>query len=241
MKITRTPLDLNSLSYSREFDVDRSTGIHLMEIVEYIAKTSGIEKPHTGGVKLENFATPGFLWEHVMSRVDKLEHALSVEAMRMEMTHRSNLLFPGELYWCRECDEVMTGGRHAQGHSKSRGHLGVYFTPDAYDYVADQYVEWKLTWKSSKRSEPSKLDSKNGIWRWPVQCMFNCYGLGTTKAKIIALHIMGEYMPGMPEPQPYEIELEFTQQELRRNKMMIAANMEEAAVRKLTRRLLNEE
>jgi hypothetical protein len=246
MLITRKKLKLNSLAYSREFDIDRSTGIHLMTIVDHIGQWSGVEKRRlpaptpvqrvatkliTGrspkpAIDLEPYATVGYIWEHVMTRADKLEHAMSVEAMRIMMLNKPSLVFPGEQFWCKQCDRCMQGGRRARRHCRKRGHRGIYFTPDAYDYVNRQYVEWKFTWKSSRRSHPRVLDSAQGIWRWPVQCMFNCYGLGVTEARLIALHSNGDYSPGLPTPEPYEITMKFTERELLRNKRMIVVNAE---------------
>lgn len=225
MKITRTPLDLNALSYSREWDVERSTGVHLMPIVTYIGQTLGLEKKYDEDpLGLDNWSTAGFLWEHVMAREEKLEHALSVEALRMHLQTRKELVFPGEMYWCRQCDRVMTGGLHAQKHARRRRHTGIYSTPDAYDFVHDQYVEWKFTWKSSRRSEPETLNTAQGIWKWPVQCMWNCMTLNITSAKLIALHCNGSYVSGLNKPEPYEVVMEFTEREIRRNKAMIVNN-----------------
>jgi hypothetical protein len=225
MKITRTPIDINALSYSREWNVDRSTGVHLMSIVEYIAKVGGIEKAYDNSVvNLDNFAVAGYLWEHVMSREEQLDHAMSLEALRMHMTQRKELLFPGEMFWCADCDRVMTGGRHGQEHARKKGHRGIYSTPDAYDYVDSAYVEWKFTWKSSKRSAPDVLHSSAGVWRWPVQCMWNCMTLGCTTAKLVVLHCNGDYSKGLNEPEPYEIRLEFSDREILRNKRMIVSN-----------------
>lgn len=224
MKITRRPLNLDSLSYSREWFVKRSMGCHLMSVVEYIAKTTRIEKAYGKVTNLDDFAVAGFLWEHVMGRAEKLEHAMSIEALRMYMTHRPELSYPGERLWCKQCNMFMKGGKTGRKHCRVEGHRGIFFTPDAYDTNDRAYVEWKFTWKSSNRSHPSVLNSPKGIWRWPVQCMFNAYGLGTNKAKLIALHCMGDYRKGMPKPRPYEITLEFTDRELRRNHQMIVHN-----------------
>lgn len=228
MLITRKRLNLNSLAYSREFDIDRSAGVHLMSVVDWIGQTSHVEKKHSGSLDLEPYASAGFLWEHVMSRADKLSHALSVEAMRMYMFHRPYLTFPGEQFWCKQCDRCMPGGKRARIHCRRRGHRGIFFTPDAFDTRHRRYVEWKFTWKSSARSHPSALDSSQGIWRWPVQCMFNCMGLGTRRAKLIALHCNGDYKyrNGPPQPQAYSIYMTFTKREIQRTKDMIVGNAE---------------
>jgi hypothetical protein len=225
MKITRRPLDLDSLAYSREFDVPRSVGCHLMQVVDYIGKTSGIEKKYKGDVDLEPFATAGFIWEHVMSREDKLEHAMSVEALRVEMHFKAGLTFPGEMAYCRRCDDVMTGGMYAIDHSKRRGHKLLFFTPDGLEIFPEYaYHEWKFSWKSSKKSHPDVLNSNSGIWRWPVQCMFNCFGLETLLTKLTVLHCHGDYKPGPPTPEPFEIRMEFTKKEISRNTSMVITN-----------------
>lgn len=233
MKISRTPLSMNSLAYSREWDVPRSAGVHLMSVVGYIAQEGGLEKKHTekredgSAINLDDFAIGGFLWEHVMSREEQLEHAMSVEAIRMDMQHRSNLSFPGEMFWCHGCDKVMKGRRLARKHCRRTGHRGIFSTPDAYDHVEHAYVEWKFTWKSSRRSVPAVLPSHRGIWRWPAQCAWNCMTLGTNKAYMIVCHVSGSYQKGMPKPEPYRIDIEFTDKEIRRYKNIIVTNAEE--------------
>lgn len=225
MKITRTKLNLNSLAYSREFDVERSVGCHLMQVVDYIGQTSGMEKKRGNEiVNLDPFAVVGFVWEHCMTRAEQIEHALSVEALRVYMTPKKSLSFPGEQLWCRQCNKFIPGGESGREHCKTRKHTGIFFTPDAFDKVTREYVEWKATWKSSNSSHPAKLNTAKGIWRWPVQCQFNALGLGVTKARLIALHVMGAYGYGMPKPQPYVIRMEFTDRELRRTKDMIVSN-----------------
>lgn len=213
--------------YSREFNVKRSSGIHLMVIVEYIAQVSGIVKRgKLSEEDLNKLALPGFLWEHVMTRAEKLERAFSVEAMRMHMIHRSNLIFPGEMFYCVDCDRVFKR-REGREHRKQTHHKGIFSTPDAYDTDDGAYVEFKYTSMSSRRSHPKRLNTPDGIWKWLVQCMWNCYTLGTKKAKIIACHSMGKWgraLRGLPDPRPYEIAIEFTDREIYQNKKMIVNN-----------------
>lgn len=229
MRITRRKLKLNSLQYSREFLVPRSAGCHLMTIVTYIARAAKFEKVYREReidrkLDLDNFATPGFLWEAVMSRSDKLEHAFSIEAVRMYMTHRPNIVFPGEKFWCKQCDRFMTGSKVARRHIRLTGHKGIFSTPDAYDTRARAYVEWKWTKKGSKRSHPKVVNTKDGIWKWHMQVGWNCMALGTKTGKIIVLHDSGF------EPEPYEITFHFRTRDLERIKEMIVVNAEDGGL-----------
>lgn len=234
MKITRRPLPLQSALYSREFDVERSAGCHLMEIVTYIAQSTGIEKKHSPELVpfLDRLAFPGFIWEHFVSRaedkhmkrlqhsVEFFEHAFAVEAMRMEMLHRPELVFPGEMFYCVQCDDVMTGGQYAREHCATRKHKGIFSTPDALNVRRERYAEWKFTWKSANQTSDDGMDG-DGVWRWPVQCMWNCMTLDVKGAEMKTFFCNGDYTPGPPKPLAFEFDLDFDDREIRRNTAMI--------------------
>lgn len=232
MKITRRPLTLNSKIYSREFDVERSIGCHLMPIVERIEQSIDPKRREQMDESTrEAMFTTGFLWEHVMARPDveagygpqqrQLEHAFSVEAIRMELLTDPDLLFPGEMAFCVECDCVMPGGEIARDHCKSRKHRAIFFTVDGLRVSRQRVREWKATWMSSGRTGTTHMD---GIWKWPVQNMFYCWGTGMMGGELQALFMVGDHRTRPPFGVPYEFDLDYGQQELDNNARMIVSH-----------------
>lgn len=228
MIIQRRKINLDCEVYSREFNVPRSKGCHLSSVIEYVANALGYgekKRKDAGKFDIDKWATSGFIWESVMSRSDKLEHAFSVEAVRLFMTNKPHIVFPGEKFWCKQCDKFMSGLRVAKRHIKATKHKGIFSTPDAYNTVARAYVEWKFTKKSSRRTQPEVINTKDGIWRFHIQCAWNCMSLGTKVAKLIVMHIDGDWKSF--EPEPYEITIKFKQSELDKIKQMIVINAED--------------
>lgn len=232
MKITRRPLSLNSKVYSREFSVERSVGCHLMPIVERIEQSIDPKRrEQMNDETREALFTVGFLWEHVMARPDaeagygpgqrQLEHAFSVEAIRLELLTDPDLLFPGEMVYCVDCDDVMPGGEIGRDHCKSRGHKGIYFTVDGLNTRTERVREWKATWMSSSRTGPAHMD---GIWKWPVQNMFYCKGVGLTGGELQALFMVGDHRTHPPFAVPYEFDLDYTERDLENNWRMIVSH-----------------
>lgn len=212
MKVVREPLIIDSREYSREFDIERSIGCHLMVVVEHIKRTAGIGKQFKDDYEeqeKERLRTPGFIWERVMS-----EHS-------RRMVGEEGLAFPGEMMYCVKCDDVFPGGRPAREHLRSRKHKGIFFTPDAvmqpphYRYGA---LEWKYTWKSSRRTGNDHI---NDIWEWPVQLGWNTHMIGSDYGEVLAMFAQGDYSSGRPRMEPYRFRLEWDSRELERNKAMI--------------------
>lgn len=222
MKITRRDLDIRSAIYSREFDVERSAGCHLMEVVTRIEKTT-IDKRKREELSeqtLERLRAAGFLWEHVMSRTERFEHAFSVEAIRTEVTLNPDLYFPGELAYCPDCDDVMVGGQVAKEHARSTGHKLLFFTLDAINTARERTREWKFTWMSAGKTGP---DHMNGIWKWPVQNMFYTWGVRLMGGELQAAFACGDYKFPM-FLQTYEFDLDYTERELENNARMIVSH-----------------
>lgn len=207
MKVKRTPLVLQSDTYSREYGVVRSSGAHLMSIVERIlARGEKQAYDDWSEEHLEGLRTPGFIWERVMS-----DYAKSVNP-------HSSLAFPGEMFWCYQCDETIAGTTVAEQHCTTYKHKGIYYTPDAV-VVPEWYpVEWKFTWKSSRRTGDTHID---GIPQWQYQLMWQAMGLESERAQLQAMFCRSDYSPGPPKCDAYVFDFEFTQKDLRRNKAMI--------------------
>lgn len=216
MKITRTPLLLDSKKYSREYGVVRSEGAHLMQIVERILRR-GEKKEYDDwdDDHLNGLQTPGFIWERVMS-----EHASEV--------HQQKLIEVGEMWWCQKCDESMAGGSVAQYHYEQYGsqHKGIFFTPDFVCTERDGKPAWfpiemKFTWKSSRRTTDTDVD---GIPMWLMQLQWQCMGLGSNEAQLQALFCRADYSPGPPRTHAYVFDFEFNDRDIARNKAMIISN-----------------
>lgn len=216
MKIIRRPLELRSQLYSREYGVDRSIGCHVSTIIAHVDKALGNSRYSNNKVTermLETMASCGFAWEHVISRTEQLEDGLSLEAMRMEFVHRPELIFPGELFWCQQCDSVLQGGPAATDHCRSRKHNGIFFTVDGINVPRKRVAEFKFTWVSSSRTG---VDHMDGIWKWPAQNMAYCWGTEYLGGELKAVFVVGDYKQSTYEPFPeaFEFDLDYSQREL---------------------------
>jgi hypothetical protein len=230
MKITRRPIVLSAEKYSREYGIERSIGCHLMTVVERMIerhpKMAGGKKVdkgryHDGEPTTEALRTSGFVWERVMSA--EFQH----------LHPKADLIFPGEMLWCMNCDDVLQGGNIGRDHCQSRRHKGIFFTPDYFingypTPSAHTVGEHKWTWLTSKRSDPERLPNPDGIWKWPVQLMWGAWAFDTLYGHIEAMHCHGDYVEynawGAPDPEAFEIDLEFTKREVEQNRVMIVTN-----------------
>lgn len=227
MKIKITPLDLSAERYSREHGVERSMGCHLMAVVERIlerqpelagrSKKLDKGKYYDGEPTTEALRAAGFTWERAMS------------AEFHEYHPDEELVFPGEMLWCEDCDDVLPGGDIGREHCRTTGHKGIWFTPD-YLIGGQRIVvgEWKWTWLSANRCTEDKLPTPAGVWKWPVQLMWGCFGFGTVYGHIEAMFCVGDYKEygyyGEPKPIGKHIDIEFTEKEIARNRTMIITN-----------------
>jgi hypothetical protein len=219
MKVRRTELAVKATDYARDFAVPRSVGCHLMQVVHAIQPQMDPHykrSPYTTE-DLENFALPGFLWEHAMERAEQLEHVLSYEALQEEKRIR-RLHSPGEMFWCHKHDEVMWGGEIAREHTSTYGCKGIFWTPDAHD---DDNLpeEFKVTWVSANRTTESSIE----IWKYVTQTQWQAWGYGVNGCGITALFVNGDYTRPL-KPQTYRFEIEYTPRELRNCHSMIVSN-----------------
>lgn len=224
MHIKRTPLRIEANMYSAEWDVPRSAGVHLMQIIDKMeeerAEVLG-EKPTNKGktaAELEAYRFGGYLFEHVMAW-----HIIEVECQR----HQGTLVRPGEFFWCGKCD--LAGPTNSMSECLRVGHKGIFATPDALRTDTWRLKEWKFTWKSLRRAggdvvvidgvEMSENDAYEhislGIWRWPVQTMAYCHLVETLGADQEVFFVNGDYTNRQPEPMRYE--MDFTQRDLMEN------------------------
>jgi hypothetical protein len=218
--VKRTELLLKATDYARDWEVERSLGCHLMQIVSAIQPQMDPDYKRSpySDEDLENFALPGFLWEHVMDRAEQMEILLSREAIEQEIRIRK-LATPGEMFWCRRHDEVMFGREIAREHCKTYNCKGIFWTPDAHDEERWRPVEFKVTWKSARKSSATSLE----IWKYITQTRWQAWGMQAAGAEINACFVNGDYTYPLT-PRTYRFELEYSRQELRNNHSMIVSN-----------------
>lgn len=240
MQIQRRRLKLDSKRYSADQFVPRSDGVHVSHIIHYIetALNIGGRAKQLGKTiddeTREAYFTMGFLMEHVISDVlQEQEHLGDDEILR-----------PGELGYCVECDGTFTSARDhdadtsaALEHFKETGHKFLYLTPDAINGRDMAVEEWKATWMSRNRCVAIKVTDDvfkdpaandiwtpdntlaDGVWRWPVQVMSYCSVLGLERGNMRVFFVNGDYREKRPEAWTFRIE--FTQKEISRNWDMI--------------------
>lgn len=218
--ITRIPLTLDASMYSAEWDVPRSSGVHLMQIVERMeeerAEVLGERAANRGASAsdLESYRFGGYLFEHAMAW-----HIVEVECQR----HPSLLVRPGEFFWCVVCEETFPLFDTRRERCLKRGHKGIFATPDALRTDTWRIKEWKFTWKSLRRAggdndveaNPNYEHITLGIWRWPVQTMAYCWLTETLGADQEVFFVNGDYTDKVPKVMRYE--MDFTPRELREN------------------------
>lgn len=211
MKVTRSDLILDSKTFSREYEVPRSGGLHLMGIVDRIVRAGQPQSyDDWPEQQLEGLRTPGFIWERVMS-----QHAYDVRKQR--------IIEPGEMFWCYQCDAPFVNGLQ---HSAAYKHVGIYST---VDYIVTEQEkkpccivgEWKYSWKSSNRTGPEHCD---GIPSWTLQLMWHAMVFDTLQAQTQVLFCRGDYSPGPPRVDAYLFEYEFTPKDIEKNKIRIISN-----------------
>jgi len=145
-----------------------------------------------------------------------------------------DLVYPGEMFWCRDCDEYFNGvqndGENAAGeHCKTFKHRGIYFTPDALLVPGPRVVEWKYTWMSSKRAYSVMPDGSivvhlDGLQKWVWQLGWACPCFGTRLAQLQVMFSRGDYSSNRPKVDAKVVDIEFEKSDLRRIKSMIVSN-----------------
>jgi len=97
---------------------------------------------------------------------------------------------------------------------------GITGSPDLVDLSSDDWVvvDTKATFKSSRKLD----DLEKNFWTWTVQLKGYCYMVKATRARLLVMHICGNYAP--PRPIVKQLELEFTQEELQQNWNVLVAH-----------------
>jgi hypothetical protein len=227
MEINREPLNFDASYYSAEWDVARSEGIHLMQIVELM----DTERNEVLGIKVNKNASPdeleayrfgGFMYEHLIA-----QHIIDVECERMP----EKLMRPGEYFWCYVCKKSLALLDPQRLVCASAGHAGIYATPDGLRTDTWTLKEWKFTWKSMKRAGADNdmvgaYDHiRDGIWKWIIQIMAYCYLIGTNRAELEVFFVNGDYTNRTPQIMRFT--MIFEPQELAENWGAIVNKAEE--------------
>jgi hypothetical protein len=93
---------------------------------------------------------------------------------------------------------------------------GVWCSPDSIEPTGPLLEEFKLTWYSSSKQVP--FDPV--YWSWLVQIKAYCKAFGMQNARLVVLHINGNYKPPKPLP-PQSYGLTFDQHEIDLNWHML--------------------
>jgi hypothetical protein len=95
---------------------------------------------------------------------------------------------------------------------------GIIGSPDCVDTEEWSDTEMKVTWVSSKG-----FTERQKFREYLYQAKAYCYILGTVRARLVVLHICGNYSPPVPVAKEYDCV--FTPQELNDNWRMLKANV----------------
>jgi hypothetical protein len=98
---------------------------------------------------------------------------------------------------------------------------GIIMSPDSIDTVEWSLQEFKVTWRSARRTIESEF-------KWLTQVKAYCYALGMCRVSIYALYVCGTYQPPVPIPKAWD--LLFSPSELQDNWAMLLRNKEECHV-----------
>jgi hypothetical protein len=177
MKITEIDtVPFVSHMWSAEKDKQRSSGVHLYDILQIIEKEAGRDRTRNDLTQsdLELYRGVGFLWEHI------LEDTLNRMGLDQPSEDDGHIIRPGEM----KLD-------------------GIYLTPDAvlvpyYDRPIS-LEEWKCTWTSSRKP----IEDKHSWW---IQIQAYLHALGITTAHLRVLYINGNWSPPIPETKQYRAE-----------------------------------
>lgn len=149
----------------------RSHGIHVSEIIRDILNRAIIPGQRRPEMELTpeekrrmgNYAAIGWVWE---------------ELVRMAMLEMEGGLWGDMKRYVRA------------GEIERDGIIG---TPDWVDTKDEAVIEFKATWRSSRR--PIETD----FWHWWVQIKAYCWMLGTNDATLVAFFVNGDYRDSGPQ------------------------------------------
>ena len=97
---------------------------------------------------------------------------------------------------------------------------GITGSPDLLDVSVDPVVviDTKATFKSTNKSD--RLEKF--FWSWLMQLKGYCYMVETTRARLLILHICGDYRP--PRPRVRRFDIDFSPTEIQENWAMLTAH-----------------
>jgi hypothetical protein len=110
-----------------------------------------------------------------------------------------------------------TAIRKSNGMLQRPGELfvdGIALSPDAVDLGDYALEEYKATWLSSKND----IDGTK-FWHWIVQMKCYCRALGTRRARLRVLFVVGDWRGSGPQVRAWQFE--FTEREIEENWAMV--------------------
>ncbi len=165
MQVTEKRINIESNWFSAERDVQRTKGLHLSSIIDFIEAQEGVKRdrdPNGGMSAVGNaFAAGGFLWERVLTNlIERSPYELWDWMFGRALAEISNpkVIRPGEQCLdggpCPKCDgKGYCGAGKGGGVCKScagTGRILIYMTPDGLNLEDHFLEEWKDTSKSAR-------------------------------------------------------------------------------------------
>lgn len=188
--------------FSIERDVERTPGLHLSHVINYIEYQEGkrSESELRGGISQigQAYAAGGFLWERVLAHLienDPLHLWEGLFTAALNEIEYPNVIRPGE-----QCVD------------------GILMTPDGYNIDEARLEEWKYTTKSSAS------DIRGPKFRRWVSFQIPSYlhSLGLTECRLRVYFAKGDYKSVVPVWK--EFVLTYTEFELEEIWEMIVLN-----------------
>lgn len=99
---------------------------------------------------------------------------------------------------------------------------GICCSPDLINCRDWVLGETKFTWKSSRRLQEFIDGGTGAMWIWGVQMKGYCQVVQTTRCRLFAYFVNGDYKSMQPDFQVYDID--FTPQEIRENWDMLKSH-----------------
>ena len=197
MQITERQIEIDSNWFSAERDVQRSKGLHLSHVIDFIeSKTYDEDK-----TVMHRYAVAGFWWERLLEKFinlnvwDRWDWLFSRVMVEVD---NPVVIRPGEM-----CID------------------GIFLTPDGYNIETEQLEEYKYTSKSSKGG----IYDNPKFRRWlQYQIPAYLHALNLTVCCLRVYFSRGDYTDGKPIWMEYTIE--YQEQEIAEIWEMILLNAE---------------
>ncbi len=215
MQVTEQIIQLDSSWFSSERDVERTKGLHLSHVINFIEAQESGKTRDSDMTSLHNYAAGGYLWERLIEHlIENNPQELWDWLFTSVLSDIPNpkVIRPGEQSVSIECpvcegDDLVKPGVICKG-CNGGGYVRLSMTPDGYNIDEGVLEEYKYTSKSAR----SEITGPK-FARW-VKYQIPCYlkVLGLTKCRLRVYFSRGDYTTGQPIWK--EFFLEYSNQEL---------------------------